>query len=192
MRLYRLLLRLYPAAFRHEYGEELCRIFARDRRDAASPAAVLALWIRALIDTAANATRVHLDILRQDLRHTTRTLLRTPGFTVTAIVVTALGVGATTAAFTVADYVLVRPLPFPDSDRLVKILEGSVRRPANLRGIRGTNNVAPANFLDWREMSSSFAAMGAYGFVSSNLVGSGEPERLDGVSITYEIGRASW
>jgi predicted permease len=186
MRLYRLLLRLYPAAFRHEYGEELCRLFARHRRDAAGPLALLVLWIGAVADTAANAARVHLDILRQDLRHTSRTLLRTPGFTLTAIVVTALGVGATTAAFTVADHVLVRPLPFRDADRLVKILEGSVRRPANLRGIRGTNNVAPANFLSWQEMSSSFAAMGAYGFVSSNLVGSGEPERLDGVSITFD------
>ena len=57
--------------------------------------------------------RVHLDILRQDLRYTTRTLLRAPGFTLTAIVVTALSVGATTAAFTLADHVLVRPLPFP-------------------------------------------------------------------------------
>jgi predicted permease len=132
------------------------------------------------------AVRTHLDILRQDLRYTARTLGRAPGFTLTAILVTALGVGATTAAFTLADHVLFRPLPFPDPDRLVKILEGSVKRPANLRGMRGTNNVAPANFLSWREMSSSFAAMGAYGFVTTNLVGTGEPERLDGVSITYE------
>ena len=135
---------------------------------------------------AIDGARLHLEIVAQDVRYSARTLRRTPGFTLTAILVTALGVGATTAAFTLADYVLVRPLPFPDADRLVKILEGSVRRAASLRGIRGTNNVAPANFLSWREMSSSFAAMGAYGFVSSNLVGSGEPERLDGVSITYD------
>ena len=138
------------------------------------------------MDTVADAVRRNLDILRQDLHFTARTLARSPGFTLTAIIVMALGVGATTAAFTLADHVLVRPLPFPDSDRLVKILEGSSRRPAGLRGMRGTNNVAPANLLSWREMSSSFEAMGAYGFVSSNLVGIGEPERLDGVSITYE------
>lgn len=125
------------------------------------------------------------ETFRQDLRYTLRTLVRAPGFTMTAILVTALGVGATTAAFTLADHVLMRPLPFPDPDRLVKILEGSVKRPANLRGIRGTNNVAPANFLSWRDMSSSFDVMGAYGFVTSNLVGSGEPERLDGAAITY-------
>jgi predicted permease len=129
---------------------------------------------------------VHLDILRQDLRYTRRTLLRAPGFAVTAIVVTALGVGATTAAFTLADHVLLRPLPFPEPDRLVKILEGRADRPSNLRGMRGTNNVATANFISWREMSSSFAAMGAYGFVSANLLGGGEPERLDGVSVTVD------
>ena len=125
------------------------------------------------------------ETLRQDLRYTMRTLVRAPGFTLTAIVITALGVGATTAAFTLADHVLMRPLPLPHPDRLVKILEGSIKRPANLRGMRGTNNVAPANFLAWRDMSSSFDVMGAYGFVTSNLVGSGEPERLDGVAITY-------
>src|SRR5688572_28533363 len=134
---------------------------------------------------AGAALRRHLDILRQDCRYTIRTLRRAPAFTLTAIAVTALGVGATTAAFTLADHVLLRPLPFPDPERLVKILEGSVKRPGNLRGIRGTNNVAPANFLSWREMSSSFEIIGAYGFVTSNLVGSGEPERLDGVSLTY-------
>jgi predicted permease len=136
------------------------------------------------VDTV-DTLRTHLDDFRRDLRYTMRTLVRAPGFTLTAILVTALGVGATTAAFTLADHVLLRPLPFPDPDRLVKILEGSVKRPANLRGIRGTNNVAPANFLSWREMSSSFEVMGAYGFVTSNLVGIGAPERLDGVSLTY-------
>jgi predicted permease len=184
MRLYRALLHLYPSAFRAEYAEELCAIFAREHRDASGPVAVLALWARAIGDVVTHAARAHADILRQDLRLTVRMLVRTPGFTLTALAVTALGVGATTAAFTLADHVLVRPLPFPDSDRLVKILEGNVRRPSNLRGIRGTNNVAPANYQSWREMSSSFSAMGAYGFVSANLVDAGDPERLDGAGIT--------
>ncbi len=127
-----------------------------------------------------------VESVRQDLKYAVRALRRTPGFTLTAILVTALGVGATTAAFTLADYVLFRPLPFPDSDRVVKMLEGSINRPSTLRGMRGTNNVSPANFEDWREMSTSFQAMGAYGFVTSNLVGSGEPERLDGVVITHD------
>jgi hypothetical protein len=58
MRLYRGLLRLYPASFRHEYGKELCRIFARRRRDATGPLPVLALWIGAVADTVVNGARV--------------------------------------------------------------------------------------------------------------------------------------
>jgi predicted permease len=187
MSFYRLLLRLYPRSFRNEYGEELCRIFARRRRDASGLGSIALLWIGAFGDTLVNAARVHFDILRQDLRHTSRTLRRTPGFTVTAVIVTALGVGATTAAFTLADHVLLRPLPFPEPDRLVKIWEGSTSRPASARGIAGTNDVAPPNYLDWKAMSSSFAMMGAYTFASSNLVGSGEPERLDGTSVTADV-----
>ena len=136
----------------------------------------------ATVDTV----RVHFDIVRQDVRHAIRALRRTPGFTLTAVLVTALGVGATTAAFTLADYVLMRPLPFPHSDRLVTIREGLVRRAAVSRGSQATNDASPANFLAWREMATSFEVMGAYRFVSLNLIGSGDPERLDGVSISYD------
>ena len=65
--------------------------------------------------------RVHLDILRQDLRYVRRSLGRAPGFALTVVVVAALGVGATTAAFSITDHVLVRPLPFPAADRLVQL-----------------------------------------------------------------------
>ena len=186
MRMYKLLLRLYPKSFRNEYGDELCRIFARRRRDASGPLPAARVWLGAIGDTLLNAARVHADIFRQDLRHTVRTLIRTPGFTMTAVIVTALGVGATTAAFTLADHVLLRPLPFPESDRLVKIWEGQAARPASMRGLQGTNDVAPPNFLEWKDMSSSFSAMGAYTFVSSNLVGGGEPLRLEGTNVTSD------
>jgi putative ABC transport system permease protein len=186
MRIYKLLLRLYPKSFRNEYGDELCRIFARRRRDASGPFAVGLMWLGAVGDTLVNAARVHFDILRQDLRHTSRTLRRTPGFTVTAVLVTALGVGATTAAFTLADHVLLRPLPFPEPDQLVKIWEGQTARPASMRGLQGTNDVSPPNYLDWKAMSSSFSVMGAYAFVSSNLVGGGDPLRLEGVNASAD------
>ena len=67
------------------------------------------------------ASSAHWDILKQDLRYTVRTLTRARGFALTAILVTALGVGANTAAFSVADFVLFRPLPFPDADRLARL-----------------------------------------------------------------------
>ena len=186
MRLYQLLLRLYPSSFRDEYGEELRRVFARQRREAAGFFPAAGFWISTVADTVTSALRIHLDILRQDLRHTSRTLRRTPGFTATAIIVTALGVGATTAAFTLTDYVLLRPLPFPDADRLVKIWEGQATGPATRRGLQGTNEVGPANYLDWKEMSRSFVVMGAYAFVSSNYIGAGDPERIEGVVVSAD------
>lgn len=186
MRLYRLLLHLYPASFRDEYGEELRRVLSRQRRDTTGLIPVCGLWISTVADTLVTALRVHLDILWQDLRHTSRTLRRTPGFTATAVLVTALGVGATTAAFTLTDYVLVRPLPFPDADRLVKIWEGQTTGPTIRRGLQGTNEAGPANYLDWKDMSRSFSVMGAYAFVSSNYIGAGDPERIEGVVVSAD------
>ena len=68
--------------------------------------------------------RTHWDILAQDLRYTARTLVRARGFALATILVTALGVGANTATFSVASLVLVRPLPFPNPETLVRICEG--------------------------------------------------------------------
>jgi putative ABC transport system permease protein len=181
MNLYRALLRLYPASFRNEYGGEMCAIFARRLRQASGPVAVLALWLEAIADVTANAARVHLELFRQDIAYSIRTLLRVPGFTTTAIVVSALGVGATTAAFSVTDHVLIRPLPFKDPDRLVRLYQDqSYRGYARME-------LSPANFRDWQRMSTCFETMGAFASVSLNLVGTGDPERLAGVRVTSEV-----
>ena len=115
MRIYRLLLHLYPASFRADYGEEMAAIFQAQLR-AARGVARLTLWFAAFHEVIMNAPAAHWDILKQDLRYTARTLNRARGFALTAILVTALGVGANTAAFSVADFVLLRPLPFADPD----------------------------------------------------------------------------
>jgi putative ABC transport system permease protein len=142
---YRLLLRLYPASFRHEYGEEMCAVFARRRRDTRTTLGAAALWCSAIGDTGATAAMVHWDILRQDLRYTARTLGRTRGFALTAVLIVSLGIAATTAAFSVTDFVLIRPLPFPDADRLVKVWE---RRPGFSR-----LELSPANYRDWQRVA---------------------------------------
>ena len=90
---------------------EMRRTFARQRRET-SGIAVAGLWIATLVDVLVNATRVHGDLLRQDLRQTARSLRRAPGFATTAVLITALGVGATTAAFTLTDHVLLTINPF--------------------------------------------------------------------------------
>src|SRR5688572_13353709 len=95
MQIYRALLRLYPKSFRAEYGAEMEKDFRRQWHDA--PAAARAwLLIGAAVDTVWNASRVHGDITRQDVRYSLRSLRRTPGFSVTVIVVAALGIGAMT------------------------------------------------------------------------------------------------
>ena len=186
MRFYRSLLRLLPASFRDEYGEELMRVFARELRDASGLVGRMALSLRAAADVLGTAAKVHADILGQDLRQSARTLLRSPGFSAATIIITALGVGATTAAFTLTDYVLLRPLPFPDADRLVKIWEAAPTRPANLRTLAGTNQVPPALYFGWKDFAKSFESIGAFATASANLTGNGEPERLDGAAVSYD------
>ncbi len=176
MRLYRALLHLYPASFRNEYGDEMTALFARRRRDAGWPVGVLALWLGLLWETVGNAAAVHADILRQDLRQTARALRRSPGFALTAVLVVALGVGANTAAFSLADKVLVRPLPFPDSERLVKLWETV---PGYSR-----MELSPADLRDWAAMSHSFESTGAFVGVPVNIVGLGDPQRLDATRVT--------
>jgi predicted permease len=170
MWLRRLLLYLYPASFRAEYGEDLRACFARQ------------FWIAVLADALCNGPAAHFDILRKDFAYTLRTLRRSPGFTATAIAVSAIGIGATTAAFTLTDHVLLRPLPFVDSSRLVKIWEQQLAR-----GISQLE-ASPANFHDWQTNATSFETMGAYASASVNLTGgSGEPERLEGAGVTYAV-----
>lgn len=178
---YRALLHLYPAAFRAEYGDELCAIFRARRRDVSGPVALLALWGETILDTARNAAATHADILRQDLRYGARTFGRSPGFTATTILIAALGIGANTAVFSLADHVLIRPLPFPDADRLVKLWEDDT-----YHGYTATDP-SPANYRDWKRMSASFEAMGAYTERSVNLVGKGDPERLNAALVTADL-----
>ncbi|HEX7252373.1 MAG TPA: ABC transporter permease [Thermoanaerobaculia bacterium] len=181
MRIYRALLRLYPSSFRGEYGEEMCAIFAERLRGKRGFFATIRLEIDALADILPTAFRSHMDLLRQDLRYTARTLTGAWGFTATAILVVALGIGATTAAFSITDHVLIRPLPFPRSQDLIALWENQPHR-----GI-SRMELSPGNFRDWKRLSTSFESMGACSTFSMNLVGTGSPERLDMAYVTWEL-----
>ena len=173
---YRLLLRLYPASFRAEYGDELCAAFAETVRQSSKARAIA----NAIVDVTWNAAGAHLDILRQDFRYALRTLRHAPGFAFTAIVVVALGIGANTAAFSLADFVLLRPLPFPASDQLVNIWstsEGGYQ-----------NEATPPNYRDWQRMATkSFSGMAAHAWSAANLVGVGSPRRVQLSLVTPEL-----
>jgi len=177
MRAYSALLHLYPSSFRREYAGELVAEFARRRRDR-SGIGLLALWISAIADVAGNAVRLHLELLQQDLKYAARTFARTPGFVITACLVTALGIGATTAAFSVTNYVFLRPLPYADPDRLVTVWH----RTPDYR-----LEMSPPNYRDLKAQTTSFDALGAYHGFDANVVAGAEPERLTGAAVTSEV-----
>lgn len=175
MPVYRALLHLYPRSFREEYGREMCSVFSERRRNT-SGAAIFRLWTETFFDVLANALRVHWDLLGQDLRYAARTFRRASGFALTAILLVGLGVGATTAVFTITDHVLIRRLPFRDPDRLVKVWEN---RPPYTHMA-----VSPPNYRDWKNMSTVFENMEAYRGLSVNMSGQGEPEVIEGASVS--------
>jgi len=181
MRFLSALLRLYPASFRADYGREMQSIVAMRLRETEGFLPRLSLWLETIADVIVNSASVHFDILRQDLRYTARTLSRSPGFALTAILVTALGVGANTAAFSVADFVLIRPLPYADGDRLMKLWQSPVD------GSNGRNEVSPLNYKLWAGNTRSFESMGAHYNSPVNLVGGGEPVRLESAFVTGSL-----
>ena len=181
-RLYRRLLYLYPASFRVEYGDEMSALFA-ERSAGARGVARVGLFLGAVADVVTNAIAAHWDVLLQDLRYTLRSLDHSRGFAVAAVAVIAIGVGANTAAFSVADFVLLRPLPFPQPNALVRLCWG----PRTGGGWGCMNQLSPANYRDYKSMTSSFQNMGAFSGNAVNLVGAGDPQRLAGTGVTSEV-----
>src|SRR5580700_5606842 len=111
----------------------------------------------------------------QDLRYGWRMLRRSPGFTAVAILTLAIGIGVNAAMFSVINTVLLRPLPFPDSQRIVLVWDTDPNRDVD-RGI-----ASPAEFLDWRDQNHVFEELSAWRTWYYNLTGTGEPEQVWGV-----------
>ena len=122
-----------------------------------------------------------MDDVLQDTRYAFRLCLRTPGFTMVAVLALALGIGANTAIFTIVNAVLLEPLPFRDPARLVVMWETNARRPGR------PNVIGPANFLRWRERASAFDRMAPFYDYRVNLTGSGEPEEIVGMDVTPDF-----
>jgi putative ABC transport system permease protein len=111
--------------------------------------------------------------LRQDLAYGTRTLMRAPTFAVVAVLTLAIGIGATTAMFTVVNRVLLASLPFPNADRLVRIYEQAPE------GRNDRNPVSAGNYIDWSTRTRSFSTIGAYTLAGPTaLTGDGDPTQV--------------
>jgi putative ABC transport system permease protein len=112
-----------------------------------------------------------VDDLWRDVRFAFRTLLRTPGFTIVALITFALGIGANTAIFSVVNAVLLRPLPYSNASRLVQVSE-------TIKDYPEPGAVSVMNFLDWRKQNTTFDGLGAYYNTFVMLNTDGEPERV--------------
>lgn len=176
-RFYRLLLWLYPREFREEYGEEMGYVY----RGRAADEGVVRLWFALLGDVVRSAPREHLSLLSQDMRQAFRLCWRTPVVTATALLTIALGISSSTAIFSVVYGVLLRPLPYPNADRLVELFEDN--RTANMPRFR----VSTLNYLSWTERATGFEALGVFSAFPATLTDSGEPESVPGGAATASM-----
>ena len=119
-----------------------------------------------------------MDTLWQDLRYGVRMLRRNPGFAAVAILTLAIGIGANIVIFSVVNGILLKPLPFPDSHRVVTIWETD----ANRNVTRGT--ASAAEFLDWRDMNHVFQELSCWRALYFTITGGGEPERVWGSQVS--------
>ncbi len=207
--MYRILLRLLPRAFRNKHGSEMEEMLLAALRQEVwhRPGGRFAVWMRAGWDIARRAPVEHrrqlLESLRrrrtapsgsparttwrpvqsllQDARFAIRTLCRNPGFTAAALLTLTIGIGANTAIFSVVNGVLLRPLPYPEPDRLFGIIRFYPDRSA-------TNTVVSRlDFIDWNEQTHLFAGMAAWMERTSTLTGRGDPERIAVAIVSHEF-----
>jgi putative ABC transport system permease protein len=189
---YRALLLAFPARVRVEFGADMVALFHEHRRAARRrPFGLTRLWLAVIVDSLVHGLAARLDYsfsnpqsafnierrapmsaFTHDLKHALRLLVRQPGITVIAVVTLALGIGANAAIFSAVDAVLLRPLPWPEPDRMVMIWEKRAQE-----GVMN-NHVSPADYVDWSKSATSFTAMSGYMTAAADLTGQGEPVRL--------------
>ena len=172
-RVYRLLRLHCPAEFRDEYGSEMARLF----RDRCRKEGSLRVLLEALPDLAITAWREHVETLWRDIRYGIRTMGKSPAFTAVAVLTLALGIGATTAIFSVVHAVLLRSLPYRDPERLARVWETAPK--GRMGGDRTT--VSPVNFLSWSRDADLFEDIAASTSGLNRtltLTGTGAPTKL--------------
>ena len=121
-----------------------------------------------------------MDLMMRDFRYALRLLVRNPGFAALALTTLALGIGVSTAMFTVLDQVVLRPLPYGTPEELVFINETSVDGTQ-------TYSVSIPNFFDWRERNRTFVSMSALRAANFNLTSDEGPERIRGAMVSGDF-----
>jgi predicted permease len=206
MRLFRLLLRLWPSSLQRAYGDAMEEAFEQ-RVDAARRAGrtrylrVLAREAASLLTVAvaehcgsearaarrrarrANTRKAGLmDVMAREIRQAARRLGRAPLFTTAAVSTLALAIAANVAIFTVVERVVLNPLPFPESDRVIRLYHRVPRV-----GSQAFDSMPPGLYLDYAERARSLAAVAAYQVSEVTVTGSGEPERIAAARVTQSL-----
>jgi predicted permease len=174
-------MRLYPGDFREEYGQEMSLLFRARATDG-----YLRLWLQVLGDLLFHAPREHWSTMKQDLRFAVRQMRRNPGFAAAVIVTLAVGIGGTTAVFSVFQAVLLAPLPYEEPGQLVRLYQQEPDKPATRTYLTG------AHFSFLRQEARSFevvAALANYRDTAGDLVVDGRPQRLRGLRVTSDYFR---
>jgi putative ABC transport system permease protein len=161
----------------HDWDQLARDIWAAERSHARPRVERLADRVEALSPSRKGVTMV-ADVLR-DARHGVRQLTKSAGFAVVAILTLALGIGATSAMFSVINGVLLRPLPFPEADALVRVNE--------IVPQYGRFSVAPATFLDWRAQNTSFERIVALLSGSASFIGANGAERITNALVSWDF-----
>ena len=203
MTIYRWLLRLAAPALSRDYGdamEEMLLARLRDRRGRR----LIRAWLREIAQLAVLAWSERfsareraarrrrralaitkagpMDTLGQEIRQAARRLWRSPAFTAATVLTLALAIGANTAIFTVVERIVLNPLPYPESDRLIELDHGSV----TLKVLSGMGNTSGIYFI-YKSRSQSLESAALYSIGSRTMSGSGDPERLRATAVTPSL-----
>lgn len=200
-RLVRLALRAFPRRFREEYGAEMELAFDElhahaSRRGRASAWGATLASCRSLVaggvverfrsnhprqpGPAPRPEESRMNAILADLRFGLRALRRRPAYALVAVLTLGLGIGTSTAMFTLANRVVFQPLPWPESDRLVRIFDTHAGQGTT------TGLSSPANFADWREQQQSFTALASYNAVTLTYTGVEPAQALPATSVSAE------
>jgi putative ABC transport system permease protein len=182
-RLFRLVLRLYPAEFRDRFGDDMAAAYREARMDAAMRGrrGAAEFWCGVAGDALVRAPGEHMRMWLSDLRLSGRALRRSPMFTLVAIATLALGIGANTAIFSVVHAVAFQALPSRDPDRLVRLWEKNDK----LRIPRFSASVP--NYYSWTERATMFEEMGAWRSGGSTITTGGDPQRVSRLDVTWTL-----